>query len=382
VKEETGIPASFLAVVLIVAVLLSTVGCASGASSTAARQQSSSGASSSSAQNDGSATTAKSAGSSAPARSLTKVTNVISIGDPTFFYPLVARARGFFNDEGLDVEVVYSQGSGSKSAEMLAAKQVQFATGGIENAMKLNTKGKPTEVVFSHMKRLDYATIVVNRELYDSGKIKTLKDLAGKKIGVTGLGGGLHTAGNYIVTQAGVGKDVEFIPLGDSAGVLGGLKSKRVDAIVANESWRQESEAQGFGKTLFSAADDKTWNDIFGGDIPGITTWVLKDYAKDNKDTVVAYVRAIGKAMKYIQDTPPGEIFDAVQNESDEIKVSGKEQFVSVVQELKKKVYNYSGMLDKDTYDRGMKVSMGIVGENVPYDTAVDMSFLKQISSK
>ncbi len=376
-KGKTGTSALHLAVaivvVLVAAVLLSLVSCAPGASNASNQPQSASGSSSSGGQ---------SASSSAPAKPLKKVTAAISIGDPTFFYPLVARAKGYFKDEGLDVEVVYSQGSGSKTAEMLAAKQIQFATGGIENAMKLNTKGKPTVVVFSHMNRLDYATIVVNKELYDSGKIKTLKDLAGKKIGVTGLGGGLHTMGAHIVNQAGIGKAVEFIPLGDSSGVLGGLKSKRVDAIVANESWRQKSEKEGFGKTLFSAADDKTWNEIFGGNIPGITLWVLKDYAAENKDTVEAYVRATAKAMKYIETASPEEIFDATQNESDEIKVSGKEQFVSVTKELKKKVYNYSGMLDKDTYDRGMKVSLGIVGKDVPYEQVVDMSFLKQISGK
>ncbi|MCL5961862.1 MAG: hypothetical protein M1358_21530, partial [Chloroflexi bacterium] len=133
---------------------------------------------------------------------------------------------------------------------------------------------------------------------------------------------------------------------------------------------------------LFSAADDKTWNEIFGGDIPGIATWVLKDYVQDNKDTVDAYVRAIAKGMKYIETTPPADIFEATQNESDEIKVSGKEQFVSVTNELKKKVYNFSGILDKDTYDRGMKVSFSIVQENVPYEQAVDMSILKRISGK
>lgn len=367
--------------VLIAALFVALTGCAQGTGDTGAKP-SASGSSSSGQAEAQPAAQAEKQQASQP-KQLKKVTAAISIGDPTFFYPLLARAKGYFKEEGLDVEVVNSQGSGSKMAEMLAAKQIQFANAGIENALKLNTKGKPTTVLFSYMKRLDYANIVVNKELYDSGQVKTLKDLAGKKIGVTGLGGGLHSVGGFIVSRVGIDKQVEFVPLGDSAGVLGGLKSKRVDAIVANESWRQKSEAEGFGKTIFNPSDDKVWTEVFGGDIPGIALWALKDYVQENTETVEAYVKATAKAMKYLQTTSPDEVFEVVKDESDEIKVSGKDQFVSVLQELKKKVYNYDGLLDKETYERGMKMSVGrTVSENVPYEQAVDMSILKRISGK
>ena len=374
--KRTGSLVAFSIVgMLIAALFVSLIGCAQSAGNTGSKSTTGSGGASSSGQSANQ--------SSSQAKPLKKVTAAISIGDPTFFYPLVARAKGYFKEEGLDVEVVNSQGSGSKMAEMLASKQIQFANAGIENAVKLNTQGKPTVVLFSYMNRLDYANIVVNKELYDSGQIKTLKDLAGKKIGVTGLGGGLHTAGEFIVSRVGIDKQVEFIPLGDSSGVLGGLKAKRVEAIVANESWRQKTEAEGFGKTIFNPSDDATWNEVFGGNIPGIALWALKDYVQDNKDTVEAYVRATAKAMKYLQTADPGEVFEAVKNESDEIKVSGKDQFVSVFKELRKKVYNFDGLLDKETYDRGMKVSLGrTLKEVVPYEQAVDMSILKKIAGK
>ena len=77
-------------------------------------------------------------------RSPVKATQVTAV---LYAAHLVAESGGFFKKEGVDVELVTSP-AGARSAQMLAASQVNYVLGDTSHAQRLTEQGKPTVVLY------------------------------------------------------------------------------------------------------------------------------------------------------------------------------------------------------------------------------------------
>src|SRR5258706_15811190 len=81
--------------------------------------------------------------------------------------------------------------------------------------------------------------------------------------------------------------------------MLGGLKAGKFDAIMAVPEWQAAAVEEGFGKPLYDIQDEKAWNRVFGGPIPGTGGYVLKETTEKSPDLVQAHGNACYPA-------PPG----------------------------------------------------------------------------
>ena len=112
-------------------------------------------------------------------------------GRPDQAFLELALRRGYFEEQGLQVETVQA-GYGSDFVAPLAMNQVQVASG-TPNASLFNAlnRGIDIKIVadFAHLEGPDdgVVSIVVRRDLLDSGAIKTAADLKGRTLS---LGGG------------------------------------------------------------------------------------------------------------------------------------------------------------------------------------------------
>src|SRR5882757_7365139 len=95
----------------------------------------------------------------------------------------VAIKKGYFTQAGLDVEHINSQ-SGPRGKQMLSASQIFASSSGSSDAVALTMAGKPAVLVFNMEKRPAAANIIVHKDFYDAG-LRNVKDLAGRKIGIT-----------------------------------------------------------------------------------------------------------------------------------------------------------------------------------------------------
>lgn len=101
----------------------------------------------------------------------------------------IAKARGYFAKEGIDVQFVPGGASGQDYISSLATNQIQVAAGspnaGMFNAVN---RGIPVRIVadWAHLGNKNDSTFsfVVRKDLLDSGKIKTVADLKGQRVGV------------------------------------------------------------------------------------------------------------------------------------------------------------------------------------------------------
>ena len=196
--------------------------------------------------------------------------------DPFFAAGYVALKKGYFGEGGLDVEYLNSQ-SGPRTNQLLAAGQIVFGATAATAAPALTIAGKPATLVFGFDRKLTYANVIVRREDFDSGKIKSLKDLAGKRVGATQPQSSTWLMALYLMQKAGVADKVDIRPLGDLATMLGALKTGSVSASMATMSMMEQARQEGWGVPIFDATTEASWNEFMGGDVPGIAALTLED---------------------------------------------------------------------------------------------------------
>jgi NitT/TauT family transport system substrate-binding protein len=305
--------------------------------------------------------------------------------DPIFTAGYVALKKGFFADGGLEVEYLNSQ-SGPRTNQMLAAGQILFGATAATAAPALTVAGKPAVLVFGFDRRMTYANVLVRKEDYDSGKFKSLKDLAGQRVGATQPGSVTALMAVYLMQQAGIADKVDIRPLGDLATMLGALKTGSVAATMATASMMEQAIQEGWGKAIFDGTSDAVWNEFMGGDVPGIAAYTLRDTIDKRPEVVQAFVSGLVKAQDLINSSSAQAITDLVHQ--DYMGSLSKESVHKAVALYKDTVWLKDNVITEAAYERMTRI-MGDGRQfsneqikTVPYAKCADMSFVRKARGK
>jgi len=316
----------------------------------------------------------------AQAKKLGKIEYGLASLDPIYSAAYIAHKKGLFAEEGLEVEVLNSQ-SGPRSKQMLAAGQLFVTTTGCNDAIALTLAGKASTLVLGFDNRVAFANILVHKDLYDSGKVRKVADLAGQTIAVTQPQAATWLMAVYILERAGVKDKVEIKGLGDFATMMGAVKTKQVPATIATVSMVDAAKEEGWGRLLFDVSDAKVWDSVFGGELPGVGAYVLAESVKKRPEVIQAFANAMVKATDVLKTSSPEAIADLVY----EPFLSGFPK-ASVVRGINvyKQTWNFTNLISKDGYDRligimaGRQAPEADLKKTTPYETMVDMSFVKK----
>jgi NitT/TauT family transport system substrate-binding protein len=316
----------------------------------------------------------------AQAKKLGKIEYGLASLDPIYSAAYIAHKKGLFAEEGLEVEVLNSQ-SGPRSKQMLAAGQLFVTTTGVNDSIALTLAGKASTLILGFDNRVAFANILVHKDLYESGKVRKVADLAGQTIAVTQPQAATWLMALYILERAGVKDKVEIKGLGDFATMMGAVKTKQVAATIATVSMVDAAKEEGWGTLLFDVSDAKGWDSVFGGELPGVGAYVLAESVKKRPEVIQAFVNAMVKATDVLKTSTPEAIADLVY----EPFLSGFPK-ASVVRGIRvyKQTWNFTNLISKDGYDRLIGVMAGRqapeadLKKTTPYETMVDMSFVKK----
>jgi ABC-type nitrate/sulfonate/bicarbonate transport system substrate-binding protein len=209
----------------------------------------------------------------------------------------VAKEKGFFNEESLDVTVrdVTTPGDNFK---FLATDEVQFTTADAQVLLERRAGEPPLDIVSIALvgQRGQQGFAV----LTESG-IQTPKDWSGKKVGYKGS----QVTPDYLAILGAEGVDrgsVSEVKVGFAPQVLTEGEVDIFPVFVSNEP--DTLRMLGYEVRVFEAAD-------YGAPTLGLTYAAMRDYIDANPDIVRRFVRAAQRGIAYASENP-GEAINIV----------------------------------------------------------------------
>jgi NitT/TauT family transport system substrate-binding protein len=242
----------------------------------------------------------------------------------------VARQRGFFAAEGLDVNLTYMRG-GTQAMNALVAGSLDFVGNGFDLVVQTVAKGKQVLMVGT-TSRLPFFAMVAGPQ---ASGVRSVKDLAGKKIGVVNLGTTDQLLGQYVLVKEGVDPDsVEFVALGPN--IYEQLVRGQVEAAMVQEPALTLTERAG-GRVLvnFMRLDDS--QRYLGGPYQFMGLHTRPDVLTTKAETARKLVRGLGKANRWILDNPGSAIVQAAPSEL--VAGGDVEVFAASLDRYKKDLY-------------------------------------------
>ncbi|MDR5800011.1 ABC transporter substrate-binding protein [Caballeronia sp. LZ001] len=227
----------------------------------------------------------------------------------TYLPMLVAKQRGYFKDEGLDVTIAAFSG-GSKTLEALLGGSSDMVAGAYSNTITMATKGQHLVVVAAQVICPGWIFGVSQKR---EGEVKSAKDLKGMRIGVSAPGSSTHMALNYILHKAGLqSSDVSIIGVGQAAGAVAAVRAGQIDALIVNDPSATILMKDGSLKPLENMRTAEGNVKVFGSDYPESSLFATQEFIGKNPKTVQAVANAIVRAEKWIAKATPQEVADNV----------------------------------------------------------------------
>jgi ABC-type nitrate/sulfonate/bicarbonate transport system substrate-binding protein len=231
---------------------------------------------------------------SAPSQPMTKIVQVVPSRDFGFLPAIVASGRGFFAEQGLDVELPMMATSTAISA--LLAKEVQIGSAG--SSVRAAYQGAPLRAIFYYY---NYSTF----QVVGASELKSFNDLRGKSIGVDSPGSSEDAALKLLLKSKDIPlSDVNVITLGPRSQRIPWILSGQVQFTLAHPDLAVELEQQGFN-VLGNVRDILP--------IPWSGFAVHQDTLREQPELLKAWIRAGIRTLQFIKQNPSETVAIAVQ---------------------------------------------------------------------
>ncbi|WP_326692575.1 ABC transporter substrate-binding protein [Streptomyces sp. NBC_01795] len=231
--------------------------------------------------------------------------------------------KGFFKEEGIEVEVKMVQGGAAVLPGVMAGNP-QFSTSNATTLLTARDRGLGVKII-SHWssdrkppQKGMYGVVVPK-----GSAIKSLTDLQGKKVAVNTLRGlGDFTVGEAVRKAGGNPDKINFVELA-FPDMSAALKGGHVNAVWVPEPFLSRLLNDGSGRLVGYTTQES---------VPGLASYVFTSDRLQNSDPklVAAVTRALNKTLEYAQDHT-AEVQSAAAKITDipkaTLKASGMESF-------------------------------------------------------
>ncbi len=235
-------------------------------------------------------------------------------GKPLLYYlPLtIAERRGFFKEEGLEVEI-NDFGGGAKSLQALVGGSVDVVTGAYEHTIRMQAKGQDVRAVCELGR---FPAIVIGVRRSEAGRIRSIADFKGLKVGVTAPGSSTAITMQYALVKAGLKPtDVAYIGVGGGAGGVAAMMKGEIDAISHLDPVIAKLEGDDAITVLVDTRTEAGTKALFGGSNPAAVVYAKKDFIDANPNTMQRVVNAHVKALRWLAAATPEAVAETVPPE-------------------------------------------------------------------
>ncbi|MFC4767875.1 ABC transporter substrate-binding protein [Effusibacillus consociatus] len=304
-----------------------------------------------------------------PAAEKTKI-RLSEVIRSVFYAPqYVAIEKGFFKEQGLEVELTTAWG-GDKVMTAILSNQADVGLVGAETTVFVHQQGSPEPVVnFAQLTQRD-GTFLVARQKIENFDWSMTK---GKSIVGSRNGSMPEMVSEFVQRKNGVNPkaDNQIIQNISFDNQTAAFASGTGDFYQAFEPAASILEKQGKGYPVISLGKDS-------GKLP-YTVFLAKDsFIKANPNTIQKFTNAIQKAQNWVHNATPQEVADVIAPYFPQVE---KDILVSVADRYKKAdVWAKDPIIDQEEWEN-MHTVMRQAGELKtpgPYDKLVNTSFAEK----
>ena len=228
------------------------------------------------------------------------VLQAVSTVDFGYLPTLLARSKGFFVQEGLDLKLLVV--SVRVSVPALMSREVHFAAAG--SSMPAALKGAPLKAIYYTYKTSTFQLIV-------RPEIAGPQNLKGKAIAVSSPGSSNDQAARLMLKKLGLeaGREVTLLSTGDSQARLLTMESNVAAGSAVNPDVAAHLALRGY-RILMNSAE------VYPVPFSGMAAH--EDLIRENPELIKRWLRAHIRAILYIRKNPD----DAAQVAAKELKLT------------------------------------------------------------
>lgn len=288
-----------------------------------------------------------------------------------FYAPqYVAIANGYFEEEGISLEITTGQGADNVMTAILSG-QSDIGLCGPEAAIYVYNEGKEDYAqIFSQLTKKDGSFLVAREET----KNFSWNDLMGKTV-IPGRKGGVpYMTLEYVLKQNGINPKKDVI-LDDSIKfdlMAGAFSAGNADYVTLFEPTASGTVAAGKGYIVTSIGKE-------AGEIPYTAYCAKKSYINENGDTILGFTRAIYKGEQWVKEHTEKEIGEKIQKFFPDTTLESLEQSIKSYKEID--AWCSEPYLKEEAFNKLQDImkEAGELKEKAPYEKIVNNNFANKV---
>lgn len=284
-----------------------------------------------------------------------------------FYAPLyVAIEKGFFEEEGIDLELKTTWG-GDKTMTALLSGGADIALVGSETTIYVHAQEANDPVInFAQLTQTD-GTFLVSRNPIEHFQWDMLN-------GTTFLGqrkGGMpQMVGEFVLKKHSIDphQDLHLIQNIDFANIANSFASGTGDFVQLFEPTASIFEQEGKGHIVASFGEES-------GFVPYTSFMAKESYLEEQEQTIVKFTKALYKAQRWVDTHTPREIAEAVSPQFEDTSIDLLE---TVIDRYKTQgSYATNPLLDEEEWNNLQNImnEAGELPQRVDYETLVNTTF-------
>ncbi len=302
-----------------------------------------------------------------------KVTVAIGGGACLCYLPTVlARQLGEYEKAGLAVELVDLKG-GSDALKAVLGGSADVVSGYFDHCVNLAAKKQELQSFVIYDRYPGLVLVVSPKHTND---IKSIKDLAGKKVGVSAPGSSTDFFLKYLLKKNGLDPtSAAVIGVGLGATAVAAMQQGQIEAAVMLDP--SVTVLQGSHPDLKILADTRTQKDtlaLFGGEYPGGALYTTTAWIKSHEKEVQALTNAIVNTLAWIHSHTPEEIMAKMP---EGMVGKNKELYLAALKNTIP-MYSQTGMMDP----KGADAVLAVFSEGSPEVAKANIDVSKTWTNK
>ncbi len=293
-----------------------------------------------------------------------KEIKVAEVAHSIFYAPMYASKNlGYFEDEGLDVEIILTSGADKVTAAVLS-NDVQIGFCGSESTIYVYNEGEKDYLVnFAGLTKKDGSFIVSRNKTKKDFKIADFKNsyiIAGREGGMPAM------TFEWILNQNKITKnDLTFDTSIAFAAMSGAFIGGTGDYVALFEPTASALEKEGYGNIVASLGE-------LGGVVPYTTFNARKSYIEKNEKDIKKFNNAINKGLEYVHSHSAKEVAEVIIKDFPDVSINDLTNIVQNYMDIDSWFENTNISEENFNHVQEIIKNAGYLDKNVPYNKLVN----------